>query len=192
MIITSIDIGLHNLGLVLAEVSDETFSINQIVKCDKIDIKSLVTECGCKEFSHRLCMADYARHLFREYSEYFEFADVILVERQPPTGIQSLENLITYNFTDKVHLVHPRSVHKHLDFGTLGYEQRKIMSNNISERHLGHLDNYINEERKHDMSDALCMILFYIDKLKDKDLLQKEYETHEIAIAAFEQFRYTG
>jgi hypothetical protein len=190
--ITSVDVGLYNLGLVLAQISEETFRIERIIRCDKIDIKSLVTECGCTTLQHRLCVADYSQHLFREYSEYFELPDIILVERQPPGGMESLQNVITFKYSEKVYLIQPTSVHKFLEIGSLSYDDRKLFSEKYADRFLGHLENYQREYRKHDMADALCMISFYVKKLHDKDLYEKEVTFNEISYANFEQFRYCG
>jgi hypothetical protein len=189
--ITSIDVGLYNLGIVMAQISEETFTIQTIIRCDRIDMKALVTNCGCRTLQHRLCMADYAQHLFRDYSEYFSLPDIILVERQPPGGIDSLQNLITFQFSDRVYIIHPISVHKFLNSEGMTYENRKIVAEKYAERFLGEMDTYISEYRRHDIADALCMISYYIKKLHDKDLYEKEIKFNEISYAKFEQFRYS-
>ena len=190
MIITGIDIGLFNLGLVLVDLCDDTFTINKVIACERVNIKSLVTNCGCKEFQHRLCIADYTKHLFRDYSNYFKDSKYILVERQPPAGFLSIQDLITFEYGEKVHLIQPQSVHKFLSFGTIGYEQRKEMSERYVEKYLGSIQTYTREKRRHDMADAMCLILFYVEHLKNKKFEEERREFELENYTSFEQFRY--
>jgi len=59
-------------------------------------------------------------------------------------------------FIDKVILVSPVSMHTHFGMGHLNYEQRKERVESIASRYVT-----IEEERKHDIADALCMIVYY-------------------------------
>jgi hypothetical protein len=49
--------------------------------------------------------------------DFFEMADFILIERQPPMGLTAVEQLIFSRWRDKAILVHPRSMHKYFNIG---------------------------------------------------------------------------
>ena len=116
MKILAIDIGYHNMGLVLAECG----------KGSKIDV----------EFIKKISLEDYKYiqsndfvdliPLFVDDHKYiFDSADTILIERQPPGGFTNIEILLHYMFKDKVVLVSPVSMHTHFGMRHLNYEERK-------------------------------------------------------------------
>ena len=92
-----------------------------------------------------------------DHQSIFDGADRILIERQPPGGFQNIEILLHYMFKDKVTLISPVSMHVHFGMRHLNYEERKERTVVISEKYMGE----IPYERKHDIADALCMIIFY-------------------------------
>uniref|UniRef100_A0AB38ZM29 Uncharacterized protein n=1 Tax=Mantoniella tinhauana virus 1 TaxID=3111543 RepID=A0AB38ZM29_9VIRU len=61
-------------------------------------------------------------------------------------------------FKDKVCLISPVSMHTHFGMRHLNYEQRKERTVSIAEKHLKYEIPY---ERKHDVADALCMIIYF-------------------------------
>ena len=67
-------------------------------------------------------------------------------------------------------------MHKFFQIGRLDYEQRKVETVNISKKclytHSILVEQFETYNRKHDIADALCMTLFWIDKK------QKEYENN--------------
>jgi len=149
MKILAIDIGYHNMGLVLAECG----------KGPKVEV----------EFMKKVSLEDYKYiysndfvdliPLFVDDHKYiFEAADTILIERQPPGGFTNIEILLHYMFKDKVVLVSPVSMHTHFGMRHLNYEERK-------ERTISIANKYLNEDipydRKHDIADALCMIVYH-------------------------------
>ena len=149
MKVLAIDIGYHNMGLVLAECG----------KGSKVDV----------EFVKKVSLEDYKYiysndivdliPLFVDAHKYiFEAADRILIERQPPGGFTNIEVLLHYMFKDKVVLVSPVSMHTHFGMRHLNYEQRKERTIEIATKHL---NEEIPYERKHDIADALCMIIYY-------------------------------
>jgi hypothetical protein len=93
-----------------------------------------------------------------DHKELFESADKILIERQPPGGFTNIEVLIHYMFKDKVCLISPVSIHTYFGMRHLNYEQRKERTVSIAEKHLKYEIPY---ERKHDVADALCMIIYF-------------------------------
>jgi hypothetical protein len=149
MKILAIDIGYHNMGLVLAECG----------KAPKVEV----------EFFKKVSLEDYKYiysndivdlvPLFVDAHKYiFDSADKILIERQPPGGLTNIEVLLHYMFKDKVVLVSPVSMHTHFGMRDLNYEERKERTVSIASKYIS---GEIPYERKHDIADALCMIVYY-------------------------------
>ena len=61
-------------------------------------------------------------------------------------------------FRDKVSLISPVSMHTHFGIRHLDYDQRKERTVSIAEKYI---DGEIPYERKHDIGDALCMIVYH-------------------------------
>ncbi len=150
MKILAIDIGYHNMGLVLAEAE---------IKGSNIDV----------EFIKKVNLEDYKYiysndivdlvPLFVDAHKYiFDAAETILIERQPPGGFTNIETLLHYMFKDKVVLVSPVSMHTHFGMRHLNYEQRKERTVEIATKYL---KEDIPYDRKHDIADALCMIIYH-------------------------------
>lgn len=165
MKVLAIDIGYHNMGMVLAECG----------KGAKVDI----------EFIKKVSLEDYKYiysndivdlvPLFVDAHKYiFEAAERILIERQPPGGFTNIEVLLHYMFKDKVVLVSPVSMHTHFGMRHLNYEERKERTVEIATKHL---KEEIPYERKHDIADALCMILYY---------------NFRVSVHFFDRFRFDG
>jgi hypothetical protein len=177
MKILSIDVGIINLGLVYAEYKDKDNDKELVInKAQLIDLTDY-NYCRCKELIHDKTSASYMKHLFMDHKEFDE-ADIILVERQPPGGIKDVEQLIINQYQAKSILICPRSVHAYFGIGDLCYEQRKEFTTNYA----GDIIN--NEyERKHDIADAYCQLIYYTSNIKriidnskfSKDLDQFKY-----------------
>ena len=201
MNILSIDIGILNLGYVYStlridsqndnhrnklknnQVSTESF---EIISCDRVDITlfkhSRVPFCDCK-LHHDYCIPDYLDHFIQEHSDMFENSDVILIERQPPVGITNVQDLIFSRFRDKVILISPNKIHKYFNMSK-DYSKRKEESEKIAEKHLNKFVKYNNNIRKHDISDAMLMLIWYHSI---------EYSNKQVKPTSgvdFEQFRF--
>ena len=165
MNVLAIDIGYHNMGLVLAEsLSGPKITVEFLKKVSLEDYKYIKSN----DFVDTI-------PLFVEYHQHiFDSADKILIERQPPMGFTNIEILLHYMLKEKVSLISPVSMHVHFGMRHLDYEQRKERTVSIAEKYF---DGDIPYERKHDIADALCMIVYYnfrntvhfFDKFKYKD-----------------------
>ena len=206
MKILSIDIGISNLGYVYAQIdfpeinnsskyknlkNNESYQFNynlKVIDCDRVNITKVkhqrVKRCDCK-LLHENCIPDYLDHFIQE-NVYFEQCDLLLIERQPPVGITNVQDLLFTKFRNKVLLISPNSVHKYFGLSSC-YETRKVETEGISKDYLENFETFNNNIRKHDIADALCMILFYYKKELDKIINSTVYikETHD-----FEQFRF--
>ena len=205
MYILSIDIGILNLGYVYSKLGIEK-GINipknklkkdyydvcnttdiEIISCDRVDITnfkhSKVKFCDCL-LHHDYCIPDYIDHFIQEYSEVFNEADLILIERQPPVGITNVQDLIFSRFRNKVELVSPNKIHKFFRMSK-DYSRRKEESQHISEKYLNNFTKYNNNIRKHDISDAMLMIIWYYSN----NIPNANIQIAESNID-FEQFRF--
>jgi hypothetical protein len=164
MKILAIDIGYHNMGLVMAECGNgPQIKVDYIKKVSLEDYKYIKTND----------MVDLIPLFVEDHKEIFDRADTILIERQPPGGFTNIEILLNYMFRDKVVLVSPVSMHTHFGMRHLDYDQRKERTVTIANKYL---EEDIPYERKHDIADALCMIL---------------YHNFRVSVHFFDRFKYS-
>jgi len=209
MKILSIDIGIINLGYVFAELDTtgvsfesnfskklfcDNYFINKdlfkecitVIDCNRVDITKIkhdrVRICDCK-LHHEQCIPDYLDHFIQEL-EYFETADQIIIERQPPVGITNVQDLIFTKFRSKVQLISPNSIHKYFGMDS-EYSIRKEQSERISTEYLVEFNSFNNNYRKHDISDALLMIVYYLKMELEKKAIKKLP-----IVTSFDQFRF--
>lgn len=146
MKILAIDIGYHNMGLVLAEsLTGPKIVVEYMKKVSLEDYKYLKTN----DF------VDLVPLFVEDHQHLFDAAEKILIERQPPGGFTNIEILLHYMFKDKVKLVSPVSMHTHFGIRHLDYEERKERTVSLAQKFL---NEDIPYERKHDIADAMCMI----------------------------------
>jgi len=149
MKVLAIDIGYHNMGLVLAECGNgPNIDIEYIKKVSLEDYKYIYSND----------IVDLVPLFVDEHKEIFDKAERILIERQPPVGFNNIEILLHYMFKDKVKLISPVSMHTHFGMRHLDYDQRKERTVSIAEKYI---EGEIPYERKHDIADALCMIVYH-------------------------------
>ena len=210
--ILSIDIGILNLGYVYAKILIEPQSFtfkrkaiqeNTIYKpltnnvtvmdCNRIDITHMRHNRVCREeckLFHQRCIPDYIDHFIQE-TPYFEECDILLLEQQPPQGIQTVQDLLFVKFRHKVRLLSPASMHLYFQLPKLSedaYNLRKQKSERISQIYLSDFSTFTNNTRKHDISDALLMVLYFY-KLK-MDYLIECTAPERVPGIDFEQFRF--
>jgi hypothetical protein len=177
--ILSIDIGIKHLAMLLVETS-KTYVFKEIVWFELVDITQFVhldqdSKNKCSLY-HTKTISDWLSHVFYLNTELFDLVETILIERQPPHGHVAIEQLIYFNFRNKSVLIHPRSVHKFLNWTNEDtYEIRKQKSVKILKRQLEkgsrtYLLNEFNQlRRQHDISDAYIQALFFL-YIKQKEI----------------------
>lgn len=164
MKILSIDIGYHNMGLVLAECGNgPKIEIEYVKKVNLEDYKYIYSND----------IVDLVPLFVDEHKEIFDRAERILIERQPPAGFTNIEVLLHYMFKGKVVLISPVSMHTHFGMRHLNYDERKERTVRLAEKFT---DIDIPYERKHDIADAVCMLLYY---------------NFKISVHFFDQFKYS-
>ena len=186
--VLSIDIGIINLGYVFAEICQD---IVKVLDCNRVDITIMrhrkVAWCDCR-LHHDYCVPDYLDHFIQEQSDLFDQADIILIERQPPVGITNVQDLIFSRYRNKVKLISPNTVHKHFKMTRNDYDLRKIESEIITQSYLESFSNFTDNSRRHDISDAMLMIIYHsqtLPKFRKKNI--KDFE--QFRFNNFEQFR---
>ena len=170
MIVVSIDIGYHNMGIVKSYIDDKTFEI-KILEIFKVDLTNLphkkVSRWDCTLY-HSNEVTDLFTHFIQEYGDYLTEADKILIERQPPMGLTNIEALFLFVYRHKIELISPNAMHKHFHINVLEYESRKERTIEISKSFLENFQEYQELSRKHDIADAVCMIIFRFHKEREK------------------------
>ena len=212
MFILSIDIGITNLVFVYSNLEfnvefvdskckslilNSNYQLNKdaiqqnlsILNCNRVDItkvKHNLVKRNCCTLFHDNCIPDYLDHFIQEHQLLFDQADIILLERQPPVGITNVQDLLFKLFRNKVKLISPNSVHKYFCLSK-DYDTRKEQSEKISLDYLSNFNNFKNNIRKHDISDALLMIIFHYKTELDKIINKTEFKS---VITIFEEFKF--
>ena len=57
-------------------------------------------------------------------------------------------------------------MHRFFGISKFSYDERKVQTEKIAEKYVGHMEEYQNLERKHDIADAVCLCVYHVDGLK--------------------------
>lgn len=174
MHVISIDVGYSSLGLVSAHVQDD-YSTVQVTSADKIDLRDIPCVENC-QLQHSANVVDRIAHFLQAYAETFGSAQKVLIEVQPLGGIVHVEALLYAHFRDKATLISPNAVHKHFKLPAKDYEKRKEIVVFKAYPYLEHLVSFRKHIRKHDMADALCMILYWMHTARDSYIRQQHQQ----------------
>ena len=205
MKVLSIDVGIINLGYVFAEINfsnkistinkyslrqyylDEDFLI-EVLDCNRVNITnmkhSVMKFCDCK-LHHDYCIPDYLDHFIQEHSEMFDTSELIIIERQPPMGVTNVQDLLFTKYRNKVVLINPGRIIKYFTMSR-DYSKRKMESEKIASKYLCSFSNFYNNIRKHDISDAMLMLIYYYST-KNRELFKN---SRKKVVLDFEQFRF--
>jgi hypothetical protein len=173
MWVASVDVGIVNLAIVFAELEDHTHRLIRIARCENVDTRNMVHDVvgpeECK-LGHTKTSTDRLQHFVQERRTWFDRCDRVLIERQPIMGHTDVEQLLYLTFRNKAELVSPNSMHKFFNISGYTYEGRKIMTVQIADQLLppDRFPEYHALERQHDVADALCLLLFWIQKEGEK------------------------
>jgi hypothetical protein len=170
--VLSIDIGVINMGLSLSLINKD-YTFKEVLLVDHINITSY-KHSNCKysecNLHHTKTFCDWVDHMIYENREHFDHCDIILLEKQPPQGFVVIEQLIYSKYRNKTYLINPRSVHKYLNFKGLDYDARKIFSEKIGDKYMSKelIEKTKKYKRRHDISDTICMLLFFLKKKREE------------------------
>ena len=101
MNIVAIDVGIIHLGVVSAHVTWDVINVENVYLID------LTKSCRCTNcpLNHTNHMVDRVDHFIQEHRTILDKADVVLVEKQPITGLISVEQLIFDRLRGKVEFI---------------------------------------------------------------------------------------
>jgi hypothetical protein len=169
--ITSVDIGYLHLAFVHAViiiVHGMIWKVKEIIKWRMLNISHFNCNRATCQLRHDKCVTDYLMHLVLE-EPCFNQSKTILVERQPITGLQAVQEFFIHEFRDKVILIHPRSLHCyfHMNHFKGTKEEKRIQRKLYTERqasiYLERFKQDLNKiERKHDVADAIVQLWYYV------------------------------
>jgi hypothetical protein len=150
-----------------------------------------IKECALK---HEYCFADYCKHFFQRYAHEFNEATYIIVEQQPPNGLMAIQELIRYEFRDKIRMVSPNTMHAYFKIQHLNYEQRKEFVIRYANTKLNLFKDYQTYIRKHDMADALCILVVFLfehwNNEEKRTVTATHEKTHEHYLTFIQSFMY--
>ncbi len=171
-VLLAIDVGICHMGLVRGTLNPEGELL-----MDAFELVN-ITEMTHNRVSREQCTLPHTRELYdrlchfeQEYrDEWIDPADVILIERQPLVGLQSVQDFFFGRYRERAQLLSPNAMHKFFKINHLDYEQRKERTEAIA-THL--FASYGREgcewaskrlERRHDIADAACLMYFWVEQ----------------------------
>lgn len=204
-LILAIDVGIKNMGFCCAHF-DEQWNLVEILQIGRIDITIMthrnINRRDCK-IPHTNELSDRIDHFLQNYEELFDTMNLVLIERQPIMGLTSVEQLLYNHFkkTIPVKIISPKSMHIWMKIDQLkDYDLRKQHTEKFAHNLLKTNPIYMNNDRKHDIADALCIMYYYISQEKKKlNLKNKRKKTMLNLLSGptslaemFSQFEYKG
>ena len=181
-----IDIGYLNMGIAVCQVQDNlSLETLEVLHVARINLRYLPGQALHEE------VGAFVKNFI---TPHLTHNTTILLERQPPTGLTSIEYLILYILTQNpspipVVRVSPVSLHKHFGIRHLTYEKRKTFIEQHVTKYI--LDpptkeTYDNLDRKHDVADAILFCLFHCGKNKQQQVFNNPLDDEDV----FEKFRF--
>lgn len=181
-IYVSFDIGIVHLAYVVIEIKDDDLLTDplpiKILETECVDITDIkhnrVSKADC-ELHHTKQIYDRMTHFWQEYEpRWLEYGPIykVFLERQPITGIGSVESLLFQRYRDRVVQVSPNAMHKYFGINKLDYDQRKDFTVDFAMPYLKHFPSFMNLERKHDCSDAFILLIYQM-KMIQKEMIEK-------------------
>lgn len=194
--VASFDIGIRNLAACFCKLNDDTYEIESVSSIHKYD---LYME-RCDSMDRRKCEAckrtrkggmdeiDGLYHVLAgPLRDELKRSSVVLVERQPPQGIVTVQAILYERFIDRIRLMAPQKMHAFFGMTDLDYEGRKKRVEILAREVLCQkaepdiVSRYDALPRKHDVADALCFVMCYSGQV------QKQKRPN-----AFSKFAYVG
>lgn len=164
-----------------ALIDIEQCRIVDILRIDCSDITVLehnkISRTQCALF-HSNDAVDRVNHYLQEYMDVFKNVDIVLIERQPISGLVHIEQLLFSYFREKARLLSPNAMHKFFKIGGFSYDQRKEETVKIAEPFLSKFYLWHTLQRKHDISDAMCLLIYYVSSIRLHTLTQTLKQQH--------------
>jgi len=179
--ICGIDIGILHLGVSFIEVKYNIHIDNyelSVVEIELVDITKYTHNKVCKDeckLFHTNSVCDRVNHFIQEYKEKINACKYIFIERQPITGITSVEQLLYNEFRSKSHLVSPNNIHKYFGLDKdVNKRKEKSIKIGMSILYPELLNKLYFYERKHDITDSILIAYTGFNNLIKKQKEEKE------------------
>jgi Holliday junction resolvasome RuvABC endonuclease subunit len=177
MLVASIDVGITHLALVFARIS-ESFQLIRVQRTECVDSTQFEHTRVSAELctlGHTKTTADRIAHVVQERQHLFDACHHILIERQPLQGHTHVEQVLFMLFRARASLVSPNAMHKHFRINHFTYEGRKQQVVRIVDEllPLHHFPHYHSLERKHDVADAICLLLFWLHEQQQRKVCMR-------------------
>jgi len=159
-LVVAIDVGVKNLGICCFD-----FLTNQVVHWDNI---SLVP-------SGRYIPAQnvhYVHEFVKRHHHLFDNAIMIVIERQMRCNMRIIEAVLQSMFVDRCRVISARSVKVHYNISTRNYRANKAKAIDWATEFTSAnpgifasdvLDNFRKRSKRDDLSDALLLLMYYLD-----------------------------
>lgn len=189
MLIASIDVGITHLALVFAQVEPggSPVTLHQIECVDSTVFQHDAVPVDKCTLGHTKTTADRIAHVVQERQHLFDACTHVLIERQPLQGHTHVEQVLYLLLRHKAHLVSPNAMHKFFNISHFTYEGRKQQVVRIVDDMLP-LDRFAKYhalERKHDVADAMCLMLYWLNT-------QKQQQPPQLALLSTKQMKQTN
>lgn len=158
-VLMGVDVGIVHLALVSVETTTDHKIVN-IRDSRIINVTKLRCARNC-QLHHSNNIVDRMNHVFAQYCELFDAADEIFIEQQPLIGLVHVEALILSRYRHKSQLVQPVAVQAHFEWPKKDYEGKKQAAVVTA---LPYMPELLDVKRKHDLADALCLVLYMCQK----------------------------
>ncbi len=150
-------------------------------------INITVIECTKENCHHYKGIACYLHHVFERYP-MFQECDVMLVERQPPLGLIAVQEILRYEYGEKVKMMLPTKIHEWFHFRDYPkdatkeerYELRKVWSVELAQKVLREycqqelVDTVTGpNERVHDIADAFIQLWYHMNMINNSQIRKR-------------------
>ena len=182
MKVLAFDVGIVHLAY--SVVDYETLKIE---KTKLTNLRTIISKCrdpNCT-IEHSNENVDRMLHYFKMHKDTFDSAEIVLIERQPITGVVNIQDLLFMHFRSRAHLISPNKMHNYFNMSE-DYEERKVFTEKMfvcASKTASAQMEYSKWCRKHDMGDSFCVAKYYIET-------QKALNRSESAPNRFESFAY--
>lgn len=196
--VIAIDIGIVNLGYAQGSIDTDTWTLTleAIQKVDITDFSCMHDDSNIEcELNHERCSADWVGHFVQQFYYELEAADHIFIERQPPGGHRDIEQLLYMILPRaKTKLVHPASILSFCGTRLMEYEERKEYVVHLASKHIDteRFPLFACMERKHDIADAVIMLLMFAAANQRKAKEHKPVPVPENVMEWMESMRFGG
>lgn len=163
LLVVGVDPGIRNLGFVVGHFDASDGRALRISAAGRVDLTRICRAKPCLWPRRSKELFDRLQHLrcHPVLGPALRDADYIAVERQPPCGLVSVSDFFLSHWRDKTCLVSPNAMHAHFGINQLSYDGRKCATVAIA----ADLLPAPVAGRKHDVADALCILLFWTRKI---------------------------